>query len=158
MVIKIENNKPVGYPLMEDNFKQLFPSVTFPRILFPADVEPYGYGMYEFSQRPSNLTHYEKLVEGDPIKDANGYWRQNWVKVEQTVEEKTETDIARTEFIRKERNLRLALTDWTQLQDVPLSDAQKTAWVKYRQDLRDVSFQVGFPWEITWPAQPFPNV
>jgi len=41
--------------------------------------------------------------------------------------------------IRLIRNKLLAETDWTQGNDAPLSDSEKTAWVSYRQELRDLS-------------------
>ena len=56
--------------------------------------------------------------------------------------------------IRAERDKKLAACDWTQLADSPLTDEQKTAWGTYRQALRDVPAQDGFPWEITWPSEP----
>lgn len=57
----------------------------------------------------------------------------------------------------KARGLRDALLtacDWTMLTDAPLTDAQKSAWKKYRQDLRAVPQQSGFPGKITWPTTP----
>lgn len=56
--------------------------------------------------------------------------------------------------IRNDRNGRLALSDWTQLPDVPLSSEVKAAWATYRQALRDVPQQAGFPQEVTWPQIP----
>ena len=56
--------------------------------------------------------------------------------------------------IRNERNLRLAYTDWTQLPDAPLKAEQKAAYAKYRQALRDVPAQEGFPDAIEWPEEP----
>ncbi|GAB7022171.1 tail fiber assembly protein [Salidesulfovibrio brasiliensis] len=53
--------------------------------------------------------------------------------------------------VRKERDERLRLSDWTQLADAPLDDAQKTAWADYRQALRDVPQQTGFPDVVEWP-------
>ena len=53
--------------------------------------------------------------------------------------------------VRAERNTKLAATDWTQISD---STADKTAWATYRQALRDVTAQAGFPWTITWPDAP----
>jgi hypothetical protein len=53
--------------------------------------------------------------------------------------------------VRAERNALLAASDWTQLAD---STADKTAWATYRQALRDITAQAGFPWTIDWPAQP----
>jgi hypothetical protein len=48
----------------------------------------------------------------------------------------------------------LAESDWTQLPDVPLSAEQKTAWATYRQQLRDITAQPGFPNNINWPQKP----
>lgn len=55
---------------------------------------------------------------------------------------------------RNERNLRLTLSDWTQLADSPLSPALKEAYAVYRQALRDVPEQSGFPEAIEWPEEP----
>ena len=54
--------------------------------------------------------------------------------------------------IRQERNLKLSATDWTQMPDVP--QAVKDIYTAYRQALRDVPAQAGFPWTVTWPDAP----
>jgi hypothetical protein len=54
--------------------------------------------------------------------------------------------------VRAERNAKLAATDWTQVVDVP--QAVKDSYVSYRQALRDVTAQSGFPLTITWPDAP----
>lgn len=53
--------------------------------------------------------------------------------------------------VRAERNRRLAETDWTQLADAPVNQA---AWAAYRQALRDVPEQAGFPLDVIWPIEP----
>lgn len=53
--------------------------------------------------------------------------------------------------VRSERNGLLTASDWTQVADAPVD---QTAWATYRQALRDVTAQEGFPWTITWPEQP----
>jgi hypothetical protein len=53
---------------------------------------------------------------------------------------------------RLKRNALLAETDWTQATDVP--QATKDLWASYRQALRDVPEQSGFPTEIVWPVKP----
>lgn len=50
--------------------------------------------------------------------------------------------------VRAKRNVELAASDWTQITDCT---ANKALWATYRQALRDISGQVGFPWDITWP-------
>ena len=48
----------------------------------------------------------------------------------------------------------LAASDWTQLPDSPLSGDARAAWAAYRQALRDISDQPGFPQVIDWPEAP----
>lgn len=50
------------------------------------------------------------------------------------------------------RSQLLAQSDWTQLPDVPI--ATKEAWATYRQALRDITEQPGFPLDIVWPTPP----
>ena len=54
--------------------------------------------------------------------------------------------------VREERNAKLASSDWTQALDIP--EATRTAWATYRQALRDIPAQPGFPDEVTWPTPP----
>lgn len=43
----------------------------------------------------------------------------------------------------------LQSSDWTQLPDVPL--ATRESWATYRQALRDITSQPGYPTDIIWP-------
>jgi len=52
---------------------------------------------------------------------------------------------------RSKRNTLLAASDWTQVADAPVDQA---AWATYRQALRDITSQEGFPEAITWPVAP----
>jgi hypothetical protein len=52
---------------------------------------------------------------------------------------------------RTQRNGLLAASDWTQVADAPVDQA---AWATYRQALRDVTTQTGFPTSIAWPVTP----
>ena len=54
--------------------------------------------------------------------------------------------------VREERNAKLAATDWTQAADVPQS--VKDSYAPYRQALRDVPTQSGFPNQVVWPESP----
>ena len=51
--------------------------------------------------------------------------------------------------VRSERDRRLKESDWTQVADAPVDAA---AWATYRQALRDIPQQSGFPSDIDWPA------
>jgi hypothetical protein len=54
--------------------------------------------------------------------------------------------------VRSRRDDFLAATDWTQMPDTP--QATKDKWSAYRQALRDVPQQAGFPDNIQWPSKP----
>lgn len=48
----------------------------------------------------------------------------------------------------------LADSDWSMLPDVPMTSGTKAAWIEYRQALREVRLQPGFPNDINWPKIP----
>lgn len=58
---------------------------------------------------------------------------------------------AAAERVRAIRNGLLTQTDWTQLADAPVDDL---AWATYRQALRDIPTQSGFPLDVVWPVAP----
>ena len=68
-------------------------------------------------------------------------------------EEQAWADAADTRIavaVREERDAKLAACDWMANSDVTMSDD----WATYRQALRDVPAQAGFPNTITWPTKP----
>jgi len=52
--------------------------------------------------------------------------------------------------VRAERDRLLAATDWMALSDVNMSPE----WIAYRQALRDLPQQEGFPSNVVWPTKP----
>jgi len=60
--------------------------------------------------------------------------------------------------VRAERDRRLAACDYLMMPDYPLPEADRAAWAVYRQELRDLPAQVGFPWggpdDVLWPVEP----
>lgn len=57
---------------------------------------------------------------------------------------------AAEEEARAQRNALLSATDWMALSDVTMSPE----WAAYRQALRDITGQAGFPENINWPIEP----
>ena len=72
-----------------------------------------------------------------------------------TIRDMTPEEIAalapKPEEIRAQRNALLAACDWTQLPDAQVN---QTAWAAYRQALRDITTQEGFPTSVVWPEAP----
>ena len=81
----------------------------------------------------------------------DGVWILTWV-IENKSAETLALELHDRELnARARRNDKLKDTDWTQLPDAPVDSA---AWATYRQALRDLTSQAGFPDAITWPTVP----
>jgi len=74
---------------------------------------------------------------------------QRWVSLAEQ-----ETNKILSSEVRQKRNELLAGTDWTQVSDSPLNETKKNLWSAYRQQLRDITNQPGFPGSVTWPDLP----
>jgi hypothetical protein len=56
--------------------------------------------------------------------------------------------------VSDKRQKLLYSTDWTQLPNGPLTQQQQEAWAVYRQQLRDIPEQSGYPFNVVWPTPP----
>jgi hypothetical protein len=56
--------------------------------------------------------------------------------------------------VTQKRNALLYSSDWTQIPNNPLTAEQQAAWATYRQELRDISKQSGYPFNVIWPTPP----
>lgn len=103
-----------------------------------------------FSKLPieSNINQYYQDGSLVDIPDSPGI-----AYIFNFVSKKWEIDLnAQTILVLAERNKLLQNSDWTQLTDVPLSN--KSQWTTYRQALRDITIQSGYPFNVIWPTKP----
>lgn len=56
------------------------------------------------------------------------------------------------EIVLKKRQQLLDGTDYIMMPDYPMAD--KSAYEIYRQALRDITDQEGYPYEVVWPTEP----
>ncbi len=84
----------------------------------------------------------QSRVEGDAVL-TDGVWTQNWIVTAAPEDIKAVN-------IRQTRDAKLALSDWRALSD----NTMPSEWTTYRQALRDVPGQAGFPSEVSWPTEP----
>jgi hypothetical protein len=152
-VIQIdENGMAYGYPVLADNFRMLFPTVSFPNPLTTEAVEGFGFGCYDFAAQPQ-CEPTQKVVEVAPQKGEDGVYRQTYEIVALTESELAARTEAQWAAVRSDRNRRLTMSDWTQLPDAPLTNTEATNWGSYRQALRDITTQSD-PFNIEWPVPP----
>lgn len=110
-----------------------------------------GGTVYQYSQRDgveqqSDGNWYTKYVLGPIFAD-----NEEGTAAEQEAAYKARRDAEQAANVRNNRNDVIAKTDWTQLPDSPVD---KILWAEYRQALRDIPTQAGFPWTIEWPVEP----
>jgi hypothetical protein len=87
----------------------------------------------------------------DGVEQTGGKWYTKWSVMDMDQEAKDALDTTQAAAMRKQRDEKLAECDWTQVEDAPVD---KAAWATYRQALRDVTAQEGFPWTVEWPSKP----
>ena len=98
----------------------------------------------------ANPTRYQTAYR-DGVEQIDGKWYTKYSVADMDDEAKTAKDAEQAKSIRNSRTEKLKDSDWTQLAD---STADKAAWATYRQALRDITAQAGFPWTIDWPEAP----
>lgn len=142
---RIDQGAVVEYPLGEQDIKRSFPNTSFTSPFIPPD----NYVPVDRSNRPPCAWN-ENVVESTPKKN-NGEWKATWLvepASEEEIQQRTENEAS---VVRSKRNTDLLSCDWTQLPDSPVDP---TPWEVYRQALRDITKQPGFPWNINWPVPP----
>lgn len=130
------------------DYQSMFPDTSFPssgaNAQFLAENNCLGVTVF----KPHNSIT-EKLVAVAPyIEDNQVFTIAVEAMTPEELQAKSDSQVAQ---VRKQRDDLLATCDWTQLSDAPVD---KQAWATYRQALRDISTQVGFPYEVVFPKAP----
>ena len=138
-IAKIENNQVVEVI----DYREKFSGIPSDELLAAQ-----GYKKVNLYRDHDRLT--QKLVQSEPV--IEGEWVYT-VEVQSKSAEEIAADVAsKSAQVRAQRDALLSACDWTQLPDVTIP--KKAEWATYRQALRDVPAQAGFPWNIQWPIQP----
>lgn len=139
-----------GTPVTEEFINQYGGDVVF------EGPQATGGTVYQYSQRSGveqlDGKWYTKYILGPVFTDRAAEGDQPaQTAAEQETAYKAMKDAEQATNVRNQRTQLLKDSDWTQIAD---STADKTAWATYRQALRDITAQSGFPWTITWPDAP----
>jgi len=129
------------------HYKEMFPATSFPAggpsDSFLAEQDAVKVNLFKPHDRAT-----EKLVPCDPyVEDGWAYTVEVQAKTAEEIAADTGSLAAN---VRAQRDRLLAASDWTQLADAPVDQA---AWATYRQALRDLPEQEGFP-NVEMPHDP----
>lgn len=139
------------YPYTLTDLRRDNPNTSFTVTI--SDETAKDFGAYPVQPTPQPAYDYTVNLDRTATKQGD-QWVEEWISTPATPEEITERTDNQAAAVRAERNQKLANCDWTQLSDSPLDPSQKAEWGTYRQALRDISSQAGFPWNVQWPAEP----
>ena len=145
MHLKLTNGVPAKYTLGQ--LRRDNPQTSFPK-QFPDEMLA-SYDVYPYAQ-PSALEYDNltaRLVEGNFEQNEQGNWSLPYV-VEQQPLEQAERNI------RSRRDNLLQETDWIVIKSYERGANIPAEWELYRQALRDITNQAGFPYEVIWPTKP----
>ena len=126
------------------------PNTSYPRN--PSDAVLADWNVFPVTDKPTPA--YSPATQNcDQVNPTlvDGKWVMAWAVTSATPEQIAERTSAKESEVRQQRNALLSACDWTQLPDAPVPAA---SWAVYRQELRDVTAQSGFPWDVIWPEEP----
>ena len=159
--------RSTGEVKTQGQIRSMHPNVSLPKVWNSNVNETLGIDPVLASPKPDPSGDYKVVVRNGVEQDANGNWVYAWtennmfqeytddegtvITVQAQIDAKVAADnaaLASTE--RATRDDLLKATDHYGLSDVSMTEAMTA----YRQALRDVPQQAGFPQTITWPTKP----
>jgi len=141
--------RETGAVVTSSEFRAMHPNTGFPQVLVEEILDAFGADPV-FNGPQAQASRYQ-VAYRDGVEQVNGKWYTKFAVADMGDEAKAALDEQQATSIRNERNKKLSESDWTQVADSPVD---KAAWATYRQALRDVPAQSGFPWDVAWPTQP----
>lgn len=166
-------NRSTGAISTDDQLRRDNPNTSFPQVITVEILDEFGYdpvfegpqatviGPYQYSQRDgvveSDGKWYTHYIAGPVFQDYVDDQGVTHTAAEQYEDYCFDIDAKQGDAVRADRNQRLADSDWTQLADSPIDPDAKLAWQLYRETLRLVPQQEGFPWNVQWPPKPGQN-
>ena len=154
MFVKVENGAVARYPYTVGDLRRDNPRTSFPKTVPENTMAQFG--MYPVSQdaTPSFDPLTQKVsVSNLPILDG-GSWKLAKSVVNLTADQIERNDAVKAKEVRAKRDKMLSETDWVVIMHTEKGTNIPLAWEVYRQALRDISAQSGFPHSVTYPAKP----
>lgn len=161
-------NRTTGVVMTQGQIRAANPNMSLPRVWKAATLDALNLDPV-LKSPAATVGQYQVSVRDGVEQDANGNWVEKYVakdmfsndpelgtKAEQEAAYQAKLDAKVAETNRTKRDELLVASDWTQMNDSPLSNELKTAWATYRQELRDVTDLDVWPnmADEDWPVAP----
>jgi hypothetical protein len=152
MYALISSGKVVEFPLSLNKWRLDNPLISLPEYPTEGQLNEQGIYIVQPTLKPSNK--HTSNYQNTAVQNEDGIWVESWTETpasEQEIEERTVSKIIE---VRQIRNKLLQETDWVSIKAKDDGEDVPTDWKTYRQALRDITTQDGFPHNITWPTKP----
>ena len=137
-LVKIIDGQPKPYT--EAAFRADNPHTVYGRVVPAKHLNAQDVYRVRTLGKPEEPTGMKAVKDDLPTLNEFNEWVLGWTLV--ALNEKEARDL---------RDELLAASDWTQAPDAPVD---QQAWADYRQALRDIPQQEGFPEDVVWPEKP----
>lgn len=141
----------IEYPYSMEKLRSDNPGTSFPVEMSDSELSEWGVQPVTEEPAPTFNEATEQAEQAEPAL-INGSWLVAWVISAASSEEQEQRRTKKALEVRLFRDTGLKGCDFTQLLDS--ADDTKAKWSDFRQLLRDVPQQTGFPWNVTWPIPP----
>jgi hypothetical protein len=141
--------KSTGQVMYEAEFRALHPNTSMPQQLSEELLNDFGADVVLEGPQASPTRYQTSFADG--VEQLDGKWYTKYSVAEMDANAIAAKNTEQAKAMREQRGEKLKNSDWTQVADAPVD---KAVWATYRQALRDVTAQSGFPWTITWPDAP----
>lgn len=152
--VKAAGDAVVQYPYSIGQLRKDNSNVSFPRVISAQTLADYG--VYEVSV--AGRTSYDVRTQTSemakvPVK-VGGVWTLGWVVSGKSDEQIQAFDESVASDARAQRDRLLGQSDWIVVMHTEKGTNIPFEWELYRQSLRDITDQAGFPHSVNWPVKP----
>jgi hypothetical protein len=164
-------NRTTGAVNTQGEIRRSMPNTSLPRV-WTADIcDSLGIDPVLAAPAPAASGEYKVVSRNGVTQDANGNWVEAYVERDMFADYVDEEGVTVTKASQEEaytankdaeaataaratRDGLIASCDWMAIKAFEGGTTVSTEWATYRQALRDVSAQEGFPNSVTWPEKP----
>ena len=139
--------RETGAVVTESELRALHPYTSFPYVLTEELVNDLGADVVFEGPQPT-ATKYQ-VAYRDGVEEIEGKWYTKYAVADMEADAIAAVDAATIASNKTTRNTKLSATDWTQLDDVPLTAQCKADFADHRQALRDADML-----DPVWPDAP----
>jgi hypothetical protein len=154
MFVKITNGQVDQYPYTVGDLRRDNLNTSFPKVLPEALMADFGMFPVRYEDAPEYDPMTHRLQHSDIPVLKDGKWVLTKTAVALTAEQIADRDATKAREVRNNRSKLLADTDWIVIKAYERNENITAEWELYRQALRDITEQQGFPHSVVWPTKP----